>query len=289
MVEYRLNRLIKNKIILGFAPFFDYSKLGYVNHEIWIECKYRDEQEKEEFLKYLISNNDVGWVAECAGRFNCAIGVMCQNTYAFTKIMKEITKKYQNVMQNYFVTVSTGIYSYSRTYLLGENAAVPVEEKSLYSSQPKRVLLDDVDLKIINIISQNAKISTKDLSKIAEISHNTARKRIVNLEQRGVIRGYHAIPRPSALGIQNFEVLIKTKPLTEENEAELREFCRKSPYIIFMIKCVGTYDLNIVIDARNINHFSKVLNQFNYRFGHLIKRMDSLSVLDVYKYKYILS
>lgn len=285
VVEYRINRLVENGIILGFFPFFDFSKLGYVNHEVWLQLTIPNEQSKKAFYDYLVNCKEVGWVAECSGTFDCAIGIMANDSFSFSKIFKKIIQIFPTYIDNYYVMVSTAIYAYPRSYLLDYTENRDNSEKILFE-QPKRVLIDSSDMDIIRVLSKNAKVPIHDLSKMVGISHNTARKRINNLEQRGIIKGYNAVIRPSSLGIQNYEVLVKMAPLTLEMESEIREFCRKNQNILYLIWAIGKWDLNFVVDAENISQFQIILNQFKVQFGRYIKEIDSVRVLDIYKYKY---
>ena len=285
VVEYRINRLVKSGIIIGFAPFFDYSKLGYINHEVWMQLRHVTKETKSRFFDYLRDMPQIGWVAGCGGKFDCAIGIMAGDTVTFSKILKRIVHENSGLIADYYVTISTEIYAYPRSYLI-DAADRKREEKSLYSGPPKRLVLDDVDLKLITNLSKSAKSSTAELAKKAGISNNTVRQRISKLEERGIIMGYKAIPQPSALGIQNYEVLLRTRPLTVEQEAQIREYCNSHPYVIFMIHCIGRWNLNIVLDAKNFAQFSDILADLRTRFENLIEDMEYVSVLDVHKFNY---
>jgi len=50
--------------------------------------------------------------------------------------------------------------------------------------------MDDLDIKIINIISNNARISHEEISRILHMSRQAIHQRIKKLEENGVIKGY---------------------------------------------------------------------------------------------------
>jgi Lrp/AsnC family leucine-responsive transcriptional regulator len=60
--------------------------------------------------------------------------------------------------------------------------------------------VDDLDIKIINIISNNARISHEEISRIIHISRQAIHQRIKKLEENGVIKGYKSIIDWTELG-----------------------------------------------------------------------------------------
>ena len=54
----------------------------------------------------------------------------------------------------------------------------------------KKPLVDDVDLDILGILSENSKENYNQIAKILEKSPVTIKKHIEELEQQGVIKGY---------------------------------------------------------------------------------------------------
>ena len=53
--------------------------------------------------------------------------------------------------------------------------------------------LDDTDLQLLQILSQNGRITGIELSKMLDISSSTVARKIKRLEESGVIKGYLAI------------------------------------------------------------------------------------------------
>lgn len=285
VLEYRLGRLIKKGVIIGFAAVFDYSKLGYINHEVWMQLKSTDEEEKEKFIQYLVKNPDVGWVVECGGKFDCAIGIMAKESVTFSSILKKIIWDNPGIVLDYYILISTKIYSYPRSYLLEEESQAK-RGKLFFSGPPEKVNLDKIDMKIIALMSKNAKMSAVEMAEKAGISPNTVRKRIESLEERKVIKGYKAIVQPSMLGLQNYELLVKTICISREQEEELEAYARSNPYLTIFIECLGEWDLNFAMDARDFAHFLSMLSEFRTKFAPIINDFDFVSIVNVRKFQY---
>lgn len=61
-------------------------------------------------------------------------------------------------------------------------------------------MLDETDMGILEILRKNARTPFLEVSKRLRISESTVRKRVKELETRGVIKKYTAIVEPSKLG-----------------------------------------------------------------------------------------
>jgi len=88
--------------------------------------------------------------------------------------------------------------------------------------------MDEKDRKIIELLQENSRISYTDIAKILGVTETTVRKRIAELEKRGVIKKYTIEVDPSKLGYKNVTILgmdVEPKYLLEAAKklAELEE------------------------------------------------------------------
>lgn len=60
---------------------------------------------------------------------------------------------------------------------------------------------DDLDVRILEALQANARVSVSDLARRLSLSQPAVSQRVRKLEEAGVIRGYRAEIDPSALGI----------------------------------------------------------------------------------------
>ena len=75
--------------------------------------------------------------------------------------------------------------------------------------------LDSIDIKILNELQRNGKISNIDLSKKVGLSPTPCLERVKRLEKQGVIMGYRALLNPEILECHlvsgDFDYLLKTR------------------------------------------------------------------------------
>lgn len=61
------------------------------------------------------------------------------------------------------------------------------------------VSLDDVDLQILTMMQENARVSNTDLAKELGMAPSAVLERVKKLEQKKVILGYHAVVSPASV------------------------------------------------------------------------------------------
>ncbi|MEC8176776.1 MAG: Lrp/AsnC family transcriptional regulator [Pseudomonadota bacterium] len=114
----------------------------------------------------------------------------------------------------------------------------------------KKPRLDDIDLRIIDELQRNGRMTNVDLARRVGISAPPCLRRVRALEQAGFIAGYHANVHPALLGfgvtvfamvglhsqaeadLQAFEARVESWP-------EVRECHMLNGDIDFILKCVA--------------------------------------------------
>lgn len=61
--------------------------------------------------------------------------------------------------------------------------------------------VEELDRQIVGLLAADGRMSFTDLGRITGLSTSAVHQRVRRLEQRGVIRGYHASLDPEALGL----------------------------------------------------------------------------------------
>ena len=72
-VRYRIARLEKEKIILGYYSVLNISRLGYLTYKLMINFQNTTSKVEEEIIKYLQKSKVVGWLTSCDGVYNLMV------------------------------------------------------------------------------------------------------------------------------------------------------------------------------------------------------------------------
>ena len=90
--------------------------------------------------------------------------------------------------------------------------------------------LDSIDLGILHDLNNNCRVTFQGLSRKYGISANAIRKRVVKLEESGVIAGYHVRLSLAAIGSEMIFGLLSTDG--SKDEEEFTNLIGQSPYIL---------------------------------------------------------
>jgi Lrp/AsnC family leucine-responsive transcriptional regulator len=120
-------------------------------------------------------------------------------------------------------------------------------------------MLDELDRKLIAILSEDARISLKDLAGRVGLSSPSTSERLKRLEERGVIRAFTIEIDPAALGYQ-LQAIVRIRPLpgklhmVEKLIGEIPEFSECD-------KVTGDDCFIGRLHLRSIEHLDKILDR----------------------------
>ena len=114
--------------------------------------------------------------------------------------------------------------------------------------------MDEIDLQILSLLQADARIGNAEISRRVGLAASAVHERIRKLEQRGVVRGYHARLDPEALGrgLLAFISVQVDDRLTEETTGvqlarlpqvqEVHHIAGEDCYLL-KVRCASTGDL----------------------------------------------
>ena len=115
--------------------------------------------------------------------------------------------------------------------------------------------LDDIDLRILTLLFNNADINNKDLAAKIGIAPSTCLERVKRLKNSGIIKGSFIEVNLKSIG-GNIEAIaaIRLQPYSEEIVNKLRDDLLKLPEIISLYHMGGNYDYYIHIHNHHPHH-----------------------------------
>ena len=119
--------------------------------------------------------------------------------------------------------------------------------------------IDNVDLKILNILSKNAKMPYTEVAKKVFVSGGTVHVRMRKLEKMGVVRGTKLDIDYDKLGynISSYMGIYLEKSFLYK---ETVKFLKKIPEIVEIHAITGQYTIFIKIICKDTSHFRNFLD-----------------------------
>lgn len=123
--------------------------------------------------------------------------------------------------------------------------------------------MDHIDVKILSILHDNARITVSEMSRMIAMSQPAATERLRKLEEREVITGYRAKISPSKLGKYTTAfVLFKSNHCKE-----FESFSEAAPEIVDFYRTSGEYNylLKVVTETgESLEAFLEACNEFGF-------------------------
>ena len=143
--------------------------------------------------------------------------------------------------------------------------------------------LDRTDLKILQILQKNCKITNLDLSKKIGLSPAPTLERVKKLEQAGYIESYHAQVNPQSIGL-NVQTFVQVS-LAWQKENALNNFMDKLKGIDEIVECyiiTGEADFLLKIICKDIPTYEQLLFKTLSQIEE-IERLKTLMTLSTVK------
>ena len=132
--------------------------------------------------------------------------------------------------------------------------------------EPSRPL-DRIDLKILDVLQRDGRISMTDLAERVNLSATPCSERVRRLEREGIIMGYYARVNPAALG-KNLLVFLEIKLSTKSDDV-FEKVKKELEYVPEVMEChLVSGDVDYLIKAR-----LSEMGKYRQLLGEILKRL----------------
>ena len=141
--------------------------------------------------------------------------------------------------------------------------------------------LDPIDLEILRMIQENARISYNEIASNLKIPKPTAYYRVKRLESMGLIKSYGAILDPEKLGFEYITITLVRGRYGKGYHEKIGEMIASQPYVQSIYFVLGDIDFVVIAKFPSRGHFMRFLeNMIN---SPEIERTSTLVVVKVIK------
>ena len=112
VVRYRIKNLIKDGIILGFRPFLNIKKLGYIYFKLHITLQNLSNQKKEKILDYIHNHPKTIYTTELIGGADIETEFQVKNNEEFYSFIDELRKIFKDTIKDYEFMQYTNEYKF---------------------------------------------------------------------------------------------------------------------------------------------------------------------------------
>jgi len=282
-VKYRINKLVKNKVIKSFNAVIDTGKLGFYSFRLFMKFYQLSPEKEREILEFLLKNENLVWLVQVEGNWDINTWFLYKSVEEMNSFLEKFTQKYNNYISNKEFGIYTNINYFSRAYLSEKKRntfSIPIV------SLPKPQKLDKSDLKIIELLSKNSRISIIEIAEKSKLTPKTVINKIRRLGNDKIIVGYRAEFNLEKLGLKYYKIHITTFNTTPEKIKQFKLYIQQNPDIIYHDEVLGGYDIEIEAQVENEDRLRELIEDIRTKFSSMIKDYEVLHYFKEYRLRF---
>lgn len=263
VINYRIRQLEKKNIIRKYNAIIDVSRLGFKLYRVYFKFYSINSQKYKELINLLVENNSVMWVGECDGFIDLAFGIWVKTDKEFSEFYTKLIKKYRDNIKEDTVNQVLN-YSYlDRAYL----TKLKNERKENITAGNEKSNFDDIDIKLLQILSNNARESIINIANKLNMDSSSIIYRIKQLEKKKIIIGYkvdinfHIIKRyfySVKFYLNNFERI-----------KELTTYLKLIPFVVNFTEAIGSFDVEFDLEVESEEQYFNFIKDIKDKFDFI--------------------
>ncbi len=282
VVNYRIKNLIKNKIIKGFYTIIDSSKLGFLSCRFFLKFQHDDPKKEQEIIDYFINLPYSWWVPSIDGTRDLGVCFWAKDTFEFHKIIREALNRFRP----YIKEVLPGIYSkfhiFKRAYLINKKINY---ERSIVSAAGPTTKVDELDMKVLKIISDDARLSTVEIAEKCKTTPAKVMYRMKKLKEKKIIQAHRPMIDLGKIGYYWYKLNLELDDYTKI--PDILKFANSHPNIVYAYEIIGGADLELEFEVKGYEEFRKVLNEVREKFSDIIRSYEHFLFFKEHKISYL--
>jgi len=273
-VKYRIKQLQERGIITGFITSINPNKFGYYMFKVYLKLENIPE-EREKFFEELKKDKDIYWMGISDGVFDCVFAILSKNIPEYFEKINHLLSKWEHLIVSKVLGTMVDTRQYNKKFFLKEKNGICVK----FGGEVEENQLDQTDFKILNILTNNARIPITELSRKLNTSIEITRSKIKRLEEKEIILGYRISVDFNKLNLEFFKAIIYFRKLSEKDENSLFEWMKTHPNSLYYIRSIAPWEVEFEFVVENYQEFNKIINNLRKRFPHVIRNYEHLIMI----------
>jgi Lrp/AsnC family transcriptional regulator for asnA, asnC and gidA len=284
VVKYRIDRLVKEKIIQNFNAMIDVFKLGYTVYRLNFVFQYASPEKENEIIDYFKIYKNTWSASSAKGRYDFTTTILIKNQNEFYSFYEETLKRYRYFLKEINFSQLYEKFGYKHATLFSESNHT--DEKAYeYRFTGQTIEIDSVDYRILSILSKNSRTPSIDIAKKINITSTTVLNRIKKLIELSIIQRYSVTIDMNKLGYKTFNVNLSLR--NYDKKKYIIRYLSNIPFIWEVHKAVGGCDLELSVFTLNFEHFHKLMEDIRNKFPDDITNYDYLYVTKIHKSNFL--
>ena len=278
VVSERVKNLHERGIITRFYTSCDFSKLGLIPLRFYFKYQYTSPTKKKEIIDHFVNCKYSTVVASLEGSYDLMILILVKNINDINSFWKKTLNDFGDFFAERVFSVYTEDHRYRSSFLLDEEDD---RTKIPHLGLGEKVEFDNLDFKILKLISFNSRIPTLEIAKKLNSTAFTINNRLKKLIESGVINRFSIFLNFSKLGYNGYKVDIYLKEYSKIHQ--IIKYIEKNPYLSGIDSTLGYVDLELELILKNINQLHEIIEGISNKFPNSIRNFTYFRMIEAHK------
>lgn len=259
-IRYRIKKLERNNIIVGYSALIDYTKLGKESYKLYLKIQ-GPEREWERFRKFLDSKPSIFVRFESQTDWNFAIAYFARSIQEYYIFERELFTHFGGIIQNSQLCHMVDAKIFEPRIML--------ERKDMefdIFGEVREAVIDQTDRSILENVLKNSTQPLIELADKIKLSPDATKKRMLRLEKDQVIRRYTTQINYPLLGFETYKVFIFVNEYTEDVEKKILAKLAGYNNTRNIIRMVGAWKIEVEFICKTYNEFFNILKEIRSSF-----------------------
>lgn len=282
VVKYRIDRLIKNRVILRFHTVINYFRVGIVKFKLYLRLTNANNLKIEEICNYFYTHTNTEWVVHTTGRWDIIVGFLVNNVNEFDDELLKLYGKFASHIQEKTVSITIYLAHQSREFLTNSSSP-PIPSVVYHTTKDKQEIIDETDLHIIRLIVNNARLPITEIASTIKLTPRIVQYRIKELERKKIILAYKAHIDPKSIGRIFCKLIIYLSATTQTQVQSFIAFSSSLPGAVWPQRVLSDWDFELDLELESYDQFQDVILQLKEKFPNIIRNHEFCIVSKEFK------
>ncbi len=283
-VDYKLRRLEKAGIIKGYIALINTPALGYFYCRLLITLQGATAAVVKEITTYCERDSRVFWLFEMQGSFDLIIDFWAGSINEFRIFTEALMQNFGGYIKRRSENIVTDAIHFQNRYITDQK-----KSESFHLREAKTpIKIDDIDRKLLRLLSEKARLPLVDLAKALRISAAAIAARVKKLERKSVIAGYRPNLDHNKLGYGYYKIFLNLSFPSTDNLNAVKEYLSQQPCVLYVVEGIGLpADMDFELVSESPLQLDEFIRKLRATFPGIIADYNALLFTGILKVRYL--
>ncbi|MCB0328257.1 MAG: AsnC family transcriptional regulator [Bdellovibrionales bacterium] len=278
VARHAFRRLQEKEIVTGSYPFVNLCRLGFVYQSLLFALSSTNKDVRNSLVKSVLASKQIEWCGELVGPYRYGLTMAVRSPNETASALTAISRKFGPIVHKKEVGTKVRKCYFPRKYFFPKSK--DFGKTFEYAAHSSPIELDNLEHVLLVALCRGEGLSLRKLSERLSVPISTVRRRILRLEELGVIGGYYYGIDVNKLGYHEHVILLEAHGVHPQVSEGLQRYCEAHPNITFFAETVGRWDYDIGVEVCDSHTLTSVVDDLHDLLGN---RLASLQTFEVVK------